>query len=819
MISLNALLAWNLVANTLTGREDVDPSILAEALRNVVALASLDERRGGVRFLRSGMRPMPRPPVDASVPSTGASCAPSHSDLCNVVEAAGSKESSGGIRCLHSEIPSTSRPPINASGPCAEAPRSNPSEVGNLGNMGEDRLEKYRRDIGQFILQERAYVPKVTLDQVKESILEGKYPALFSFLKHSGPVRRRDQDDLLPSNFYVDQERLKRLKFSTCDYGKKISQEDPSGFVEHNQHVTDSDGTAHLQMDDVGVEGNTIQSSERNGDTLKPPDKKITNLDGGKRRLSAQTAAALFPIDCTQILQRDVSMPQSNSTIRPNLPLNEHGSLIPTRTEKDQHPSNIIVIPDSASDDDAEDTGYTPDDDEMLAAEKHCLLSSQANNNQDSIAGDWTEQCWCMECDEGDQLLTCSLCLKAFRESCLGSVRFNEEGLFYCCFCTHGRADLGCRKARKSVLQAKENLSTGRCKDICKRRTGQARVVENVNYWLDDLSLQHRTGGLNRSSLRAEHHEHMEVTDFPRQVEKEVCVGRCDDSTKVEKVNDGQIVDKATTTVEGADTTSMNEQAKDLQPTEHHTPVGNGNFPCEEANASHSASVNEQVEDLQPTESHTAVDNSNLPCEQGKLSHAASANEQGEDFQPTEHHTAVDNSSLPCEEGKSSHRELDAGVVKQKGEVSVGGDHRNIQEPDSDEQVKEAYEDTDNEALPSRNSGRHCKRAQDASTKIVDQKRFKSSTGKRRKHAYQAKRSNPLMPPGRRTKLLWTMEEEAALKEGMQRFVSNYGGTIPWRAILEYGCGVFHKTRVPGDLKDKWRNIKIKEDLLQQSCV
>uniref|UniRef100_A0A6V7QYS2 Zinc finger PHD-type domain-containing protein n=1 Tax=Ananas comosus var. bracteatus TaxID=296719 RepID=A0A6V7QYS2_ANACO len=485
MISLNALLAWNLVANTLTGREDVDPSILAvlvsnapnfstdapEALRNVVALASLDERRGGVRFLRSGMRPMPRPPVDASVPSTGASCASSHSnfisnapyfstdaleDLCNVVEAAGSKESSGGVRCLHSEIPSTSRPPINASGPCAEAPRSNPSEVGNLGNMGEDRLEKYRRDIGQFILQERAYVPKVTLDQVKESILEGKYPALFSFLKHSGPVRRRDQDDLLPSNFYVDQERLKRLKFSTCDYGKKISQEDPSGFVEHNQHVTDSDGTAHLQMDDVGVEGNTIQLSERNGDTLKPPDKKITNLDGGKRRLSAQTAAALFPIDCTQILQRDVSIPQSNSTIRPNLPLNEHGSLIPTRTEKDQHPSNIIVIPDSASDDDAEDTGYTPDDDEMLAAEKHCLLSSQANNNQDSIAGDWTEQCWCMECDEGDQLLTCSLCLKAFRESCLGSVRFNEEGLFYCCFCTHGRADLGAAKRGRVFFKLKK---------------------------------------------------------------------------------------------------------------------------------------------------------------------------------------------------------------------------------------------------------------------------------------------------------------------------------------------------------------------------
>lgn len=50
-------------------------------------------------------------------------------DMCNVVEAAGSKESSGGVRRLHNEIPSTSGPPINAPGPCAEAPRSNPSEV------------------------------------------------------------------------------------------------------------------------------------------------------------------------------------------------------------------------------------------------------------------------------------------------------------------------------------------------------------------------------------------------------------------------------------------------------------------------------------------------------------------------------------------------------------------------------------------------------------------------------------------------------------------------------------------------------------------
>ncbi|CAK8567002.1 unnamed protein product [Lathyrus sativus] len=63
---------------------------------------------------------------------------------------------------------------------------------------------------------------------------------------------------------------------------------------------------------------------------------------------------------------------------------------------------------------------------------------------------------------------------------------------------------------------------------------------------------------------------------------------------------------------------------------------------------------------------------------------------------------------------------------------------------------------------------------------------------------------------GKRRRLLWTDEEEKALKEGVSKY-STEKQNIPWRKILEFGCRVFDKTRTPVDLKDKWKNIISKE--------
>ncbi|CAH2044806.1 unnamed protein product [Thlaspi arvense] len=58
-----------------------------------------------------------------------------------------------------------------------------------------------------------------------------------------------------------------------------------------------------------------------------------------------------------------------------------------------------------------------------------------------------------------------------------------------------------------------------------------------------------------------------------------------------------------------------------------------------------------------------------------------------------------------------------------------------------------------------------------------------------------------------RRRLFWTSEEEEMLKVGVERFAAEANKNMPWRKILEMGETVFHETRTPSDLKDKWRNM------------
>lgn len=51
------------------------------------------------------------------------------------------------------------------------------------------------------------------------------------------------------------------------------------------------------------------------------------------------------------------------------------------------------------------------------------------------------------------------------------------------------------------------------------------------------------------------------------------------------------------------------------------------------------------------------------------------------------------------------------------------------------------------------------------------------------------------------------------MQDAVEKFAVHGDGTLPWTKILEFGRHVFHRTRQPGDLKDKWRNMQIKEGL------
>ncbi|KAL0737837.1 hypothetical protein Bca4012_014047 [Brassica carinata] len=58
-----------------------------------------------------------------------------------------------------------------------------------------------------------------------------------------------------------------------------------------------------------------------------------------------------------------------------------------------------------------------------------------------------------------------------------------------------------------------------------------------------------------------------------------------------------------------------------------------------------------------------------------------------------------------------------------------------------------------------------------------------------------------------RKRLFWTPEEEEMLRVGVKKFSAEARKNMPWRKILEMGEEVFHETRTPADLKDKWRNM------------
>ncbi|KAI3969560.1 hypothetical protein MKX01_020121 [Papaver californicum] len=70
-----------------------------------------------------------------------------------------------------------------------------------------------------------------------------------------------------------------------------------------------------------------------------------------------------------------------------------------------------------------------------------------------------------------------------------------------------------------------------------------------------------------------------------------------------------------------------------------------------------------------------------------------------------------------------------------------------------------------------------------------------------------AKRRARKLPKPKRKPLSWSVEEEEMLKKGVEKSSSEVKKKMPWRSILVFGSSVFHTTRTPEDLKDKWRTM------------
>uniref|UniRef100_A0A1J3HZY6 Myb-like domain-containing protein n=1 Tax=Noccaea caerulescens TaxID=107243 RepID=A0A1J3HZY6_NOCCA len=73
-------------------------------------------------------------------------------------------------------------------------------------------------------------------------------------------------------------------------------------------------------------------------------------------------------------------------------------------------------------------------------------------------------------------------------------------------------------------------------------------------------------------------------------------------------------------------------------------------------------------------------------------------------------------------------------------------------------------------------------------------------------------RKDEIMPTMR---ILWSPEEVEMLKVCVEKFAPKVKRNLPWQKILLMGKDVFHESRTPSRLKDKWKTMKAKKKMLR----
>ncbi|CAL5066736.1 unnamed protein product [Urochloa decumbens] len=367
------------------------------------------------------------------------------------------------------------------------------------------------------------------------------------------------------------------------------------------------------------------------------------------------------------------------------------------------------------------------------------------NQDINDSFGDLSQQDLCIKCGKDGQLLKCSSCLLSAHDSCFGSTAtFEETGLFYCPVCFYTKATEAYQKAKQTYCEARKNLAVF---------LGTTHLVKQHN--------EQPTGVLPGATNREEHSN------------------GCDLS-KRKNIHQN----------EAGNLSHRDEEPHPQRKKQKINVTGNG-YP-EQVVTEKVPSPNSGVA---PMNKHTILKNNTSKRVQGTGKQ-----------QQVESKEAVN--------GNSSHETSKNQEVEAEREDGLANSH---QPDDSDELEATSSNDSGNRSSPPWRNMRPKKArlheketmASINSRKTAQQDQHMPSSSKQRNYAYPQKRySNPVAPSGRRTKLCWTEEEEAALKEAMEKFTPQDDAPIPWVQILEYGRDVFHRTRLPSDLRVKWRNMK-----------
>ncbi|KAG4191362.1 hypothetical protein ERO13_A07G088300v2 [Gossypium hirsutum] len=414
----------------------------------------------------------------------------------------------------------------------------------------------------------------------------------------------------------------------------------------------------------------------------------------------------------------------------------------------------------------------------------------------DCIVVDWLNGEYCFECNSGSgQVLVCSEkgCPVALHEACMTwRPIFDDMGKFYCPYCLYKKEVARFKDLTTEAMLARNELSNF----ICLRRDSRNKEREgetlsmkgaSVSTMATEVSCGDCRNGLNDDGKETRHHSQDEtrgVDVIRKEQSNEQNISR---AHGFENVRNGEMMEEVEEDSSDSGGDDIGEGQQQKRPSS-----SSGVRTVEETQGV--ASIRKEKSDEQ-----------NLPMANG--------------FENV---------------GNRERMEEDIEISSDNGNAEIGDDRQQLRPSSSKVPVIESFEfvspnlDTETLVTHQKRDKQRANKAQPLKVVSSEKSSLQPSTSAKNMNVNQERNTvavkiseegakstkRPLLPvlgTEKRRRLHWTAEEEDMLKELVHKFSSQVNKNIPWRKILEHGRPVFHSTRIPVDLKDKWKNIVAKE--------
>lgn len=383
---------------------------------------------------------------------------------------------------------------------------------------------KWKWDIHPFIQHKRASMPKLALQKLKESIVDGTHPYADLLRRKSGltsarvpvsvrfngscsnaPEEERNDDSALPSKRgRIASDNTEKMADENhshdSDINAKKTKIDASGVLAGREMLEDSSerdvpvsegemcvspcrmgmmekscALAEDLCDDNSKDGSGF-NPEPTISGVAPPHEtqhKVSAKDSScnsEHEFHIQVPHPISVVGSKQKSIADGSKDDSEHCPEPStsrVPPPEHMVFAQESDCNTEHDSHINITRPASADVSKKKTIADETKDlchlDYVATEKRDFLSSKCSLNRYSHS---KEKDHCLMCNEGGQLLICSTsdCPLVYHESCMGSDFISyEKGNFYCPFCAYSLDLTEYLETEKEASRLRKDLHSFSC--------------------------------------------------------------------------------------------------------------------------------------------------------------------------------------------------------------------------------------------------------------------------------------------------------------------------------------------------------------------